>query len=398
MVLRAFLIFGLTLNALAHDAAFEEASYQRYLRSIENPAAKLDLPFTAFEQKLLVDALWDAQEDHALAINDKLDDLQGLALPLDQELRVAVLRFRAGEALTLDTLSHALMSAIPTDRELSVLVVSLRLDLQAMGLHHLVTLAEKHFPEPTGWVSASERPVGDQTQIAFDLWDYASPLTGAYSGGIKIYMFCRSNRLHPCMFALRDRDDRPVLNERGELWLQPSLGSSAHGLPSYQRNGNTPAGVLTIDGVMPAADQQISFGKFRRLILNFLPKSNSERATRTLLPQSSIDSDWWRPATVARDVGRNLLRIHGTGKRNNNPTSSWFPFMRTSGCIAQRENSYNGIDYRDQRDLLDVLMAAQGLEVNFENEARLKGMLFIIELNDEARAVTREDLAKAGIQ
>jgi hypothetical protein len=72
--------------------------------------------------------------------------------------------------------------------------------------------------------------------------------------------------------------------------------------------------------------------------------------------------------------------------------------MRTSGCIAQRENSYDGITYRDQRDLLNVLMAAQGLDVNFANEAKIKGMLFLIEIDDQNRAVTPTDLANIGIR
>ena len=66
--------------------------------------------------------------------------------------------------------------------------------------------------------------------------------------------------------------------------------------------------------------------------------------------------------------------------------------------MAQRENTYNGIEYRDQRNLLDTLMKAQGMEVNATNETAIKGLLFIIEINDEDRAVTPADLKKIGIQ
>src|SRR5690606_14102858 len=103
------------------------------------------------------------------------------------------------------------------------------------------------------------------------------------------------------------------------IWTNPALASSARGIPSYSRNGNTPAGILTIDSVMPSADQQLSFGKFRRMILNFIPKSKNEVLTKKLLPESSHQNGWWKPAVVARDVGRNLLRIHGTGKINKDP-------------------------------------------------------------------------------
>jgi len=98
------------------------------------------------------------------------------------------------------------------------------------------------------------------------------------------------------------------------------------------------------------------------------------------------------PSVVARDVGRSLLRIHGTGRINTWPDSSWYPFIRTSGCIAQRENTYNGVEFTDQRILLDTLMLAQGLEPKFENETRIKGLLYFIEINDQAKAVSVSDL------
>jgi len=393
-------LFSFFANA-QFTADQEELTYQRYLTSIQTNDTKFFFALTSPEQKLLVDALWDAQDDLQLDVKNALDSVVIEDFNLYEQLRLAVIAHRSGERRDWSELAQQISMGLLSDKELAVLVASLKLELFDMKLDALVEQALATFPEETRWVAASERPVGDQTAVALDLWDHATDLSrhnnGNYAGGIKIYMFCRSNRIHPCLMAVRDQSNAAVYYN-GELWTQPSLASSARGLPSYQRNGNTPAGVLTIDGVMPAADQQISFGKFRRLILNFIPGGNSERNTRSLLPVTSLDSDWWKPANVARDVGRNLLRIHGTGKLNADPASAWFPFMRTSGCIAQRENSYDGITYRDQRDLLNVLMAAQGLDVNFANEAKIKGMLFLIEIDDQNRAVTPTDLANIGIR
>ena len=161
---------------------------------------------------------------------------------------------------------------------------------------------------------------------------------------------------------------------------------------------NTPQGIHTIDSVMPSADAQMSFGKFRRLILNFIPKSKNEVLTKSLLPESSLNSDWWKSAVVSRDIGRNLLRIHGTGKINVDKQTPYYPFMRTSGCIAQRENTYDGVTYRDQRHLLDTVMKALDLAAIYENETQAKGILYLMEIDDKNAPVTLEDLSLRGIE
>ncbi|MFP5459166.1 MAG: hypothetical protein ACLGG7_10560 [Bacteriovoracia bacterium] len=399
------LVLSLGFLSFAAFAQFtpeqEEQSYLRFMKGLQSKNAKSLVALTVQDQKLLVDAIWDAQEELNIDVKNALETLVEEEFNLYEQLRLAVIAHRAGEVRNWADLEAAIITGLSSDKELAILVASLKLELYEMNLDTLVEQALATFPEETSWVSVSERPVGDQTALARDLWDHATNLSeyinGKYEGGVKIYMFCRTKRTQPCLMAVRDQDNNPVYYQ-GKLWTQPSLASSARNIPSYQRNGNTPAGVLSIDGVMPAADQQISFGKFRRLILNFLPGQQSERATRSLLPQSSIESDWWKPANVARDVGRNLLRIHGTGKMNQDPSSSWFPFMRTSGCIAQRENTYDGITYKDQRELLNVLMEAQGLDVSYANEAKIKGMLFVIEIDDKNSAVTPRDLAAIGIK
>jgi hypothetical protein len=112
--------------------------------------------------------------------------------------------------------------------------------------------------------------------------------------------------------VMKDINDQPIREASGALWVHPSLASSSRGLPSYTRNGNTPAGIFTIDSVMPVADQQISYGKNRRMILNFVPAAKNEELIKSLLPPSSHDKEWWKTSVVARDIGRNLFRIHGT--------------------------------------------------------------------------------------
>jgi hypothetical protein len=228
--------------------------------------------------------------------------------------------------------------------------------------------------------------------------DVTTYMNGEYVKSVKIFMFCRTNRLYPCLMVMKNVHGEAVRNEEGKLWSNPALASSSRGLPSYVRNGNTPAGIHTIDSVMPYADATLSFGKFRRMILNFVPKSKDESLIKSLLPVSSHESDWWKSGVVARDIGRNLIRIHGTGKINTDKNTPYYPFMRTSGCIAQRENTYDGVTYKDQRNLLDSIMMAMDLAKTYDNETNIKGILYLVELDDTNAPVALEDLALRGIE
>jgi hypothetical protein len=143
---------------------------------------------------------------------------------------------------------------------------------------------------------------------------------------------------------------------------------------------------------MPEANEQLWYGKFRRLILNFVFKTENEIEYKKLLPESSLSFHWWKQAMIGRDVGRDLLRIHGTSLINKNPDSNYFPFIPTSGCLAQREGIYGEQEYVDQRRLLDQLMISLDLSPVFDNETKIKGLLYILEIDDQKAPVTISEL------
>lgn len=215
---------------------------------------------------------------------------------------------------------------------------------------------------------------------------------GQYANGIKLFMFCRKNREQTCMFLMKDKYSNIVRNADGSIWSQPALGLSRKRLPYNKKNGYTPSGVFQMDGVMPEADRKIVYGKNRRIILDFPKKSPDETELKKLLPTSAHDKDWWKQGVVARDIGRGALRIHGTGMRNGDSESSYYPFVPTSGCIAQREKKYNGVNYQDQRLLLDKMMQSLELPAQFGNETKIRGLLFVIEIDDKEEAVTTSEL------
>jgi hypothetical protein len=195
---------------------------------------------------------------------------------------------------------------------------------------------------------------------------------------------------------LKDSNGFLHRNPDQTLWSQPSLGFSRHHKLYNEPNGNTPSGVFRIDGAMPDNDRSFAFGKFRRLMLNMIEKSQNESHQKLLLPPSSHDSDWWHEAVVARDIGRGLFRIHGTGVFSL-PGTHYYPFVGTSGCVAKRENSYGGVNYIDQHLFLQELLKVSGLPPTSDNELSIRSLLYVVNIDDGRGAVQVQDLQRFGI-
>ncbi len=391
----------------ASQAVLEETLYYNFQKIIldQSYTTKSSNGFSAFEQGLFVDALWDLVEENSPEAIKTLNEIQTFHYNTFEKLRIGILRLKYR---TIATLPQDLVSELElalrdtkTDLRIVYLIAAYEEELKNAGHLTLIEAASGH-REYFDIAPDVERRKELTTEVVGDIFhrspDVTTYMNGEYVKSVKIYMFCRSNRLYPCLMTMKNVHGDALRNDDGSLWTHKALASSAQGLPSYVRNGNTPAGIFTIDSVMPVADQQMSFGKYRRMILNFVPKSKNEILLRSLLPESSHDQEWWRPTIAARDMGRNLFRIHGTGKINNDPTVPYFPFMRTAGCIAQRENTYEGITFSDQRELLDDIMRAMDLGPSYENEPKVKGILYLVEIDDVDEAVTLETLVSYGIE
>lgn len=390
-----------------HQTVVEETLYHDFQKSIESQSnkSKSFAGFSSYDQSLFVDALWDLADDNSPAALKLLSNDVPLYYDLVQKLRLGILRIKYNRATVLPEETNAeIASALQSpqvDLKIVYLIAAYETELMKSGHKSIIELAKKHasyfdiIQDEDRVKEITQDEVADLYNMTPDVTTY---MNGEYVKSVKIFMFCRNNRLFPCLMVMKNVHGEPVRIENGTLWSNPSLASSARGLPSYQRNGNTPEGVLTIDSVMPSADQQTSYGKFRRMILNFVPKSKNESLIKSLLPVSSHGSEWWKNGVVARDIGRNLLRIHGTGKINLDPTTPYFPFMRTSGCIAQKENTYDGVTYQNQRNLLDSVMKAMDMVPTFSNEPNIKGLLYLVEIDDLNAPVTLDDLALRGIE
>ena len=201
-------------------------------------------------------------------------------------------------------------------------------------------------------------------------------------GKLSIIALLHHDRHRPGKILIRKSDGNFHLDKSGHLWSIPVLGLSSRDLAFNHSNGNTPQGVYSIDAVMPEANNPFEFGVHRRLIVNFLPEFHQ------YLPPSHFELDWWKQSVVGREMGRSLLRIHGTGRKNNNLMSPHFPMVPTSGCLATTEVNFMGIYQNfDQRKLLDTLMEASGLTISFENESKIHGLLYVVEFDGKFQAL-----------
>ncbi len=401
-------VFAFITPVLAAETpdVLEETLYHNFRQHIKTDVqSKSAVGIVPFEQSLFVDALWDMLDEDSHEARKVLGQIEPFHYDLIQRLRVEILKLKYEKAIHLSAELVAelenTLRAPEVETKLIYTLAAYEEELLSAGHSDLINLAKNHaqyFDIEQDQEKKRELNKNVIADLFYDSPDVTTYMNGEYVNSVKIFMFCRTNRLYPCLMVMRDIHGRAVRNGDGSLWTHKSLASSARGLPSYTRNGNTPAGVWTIDSVMPYADQQISFGKFRRMIINFIPKSQNERLIKSLLPESSHSEDWWHQTLTARDIGRNLFRIHGTGKRNIDPTTPYYPFMRTSGCIAQRENTYEETTFRDQRVLLDTIMESMDLTPDFSNEVKVKGILYVMEVDDQNRAVDADDLFQWGIE
>lgn len=367
-------------------AILEETLYQNYRHSIQSQDKNLKSGLVSLEQSLFIDALWDLVDENSIAARKVLKNIPTFSFDLNSRMRIAILKKEFDSYLVQD-LRTELLKQTPDEKLLLTMAGSEAIFKEAK-LDELIILAKGHDKYAEAFIKGDLR---EAHAIARDLFNHHP------QDQLTLYMFCRENRLYPCLMAMRNIHGNIVMNDDNSLWTQKALALSAKGLPSNTRGGSTPAGVLLINSVMPVADQTVSFGKFRRLILDFIPKSKDEKEIKALLPTSSQANDWWKPNVVARNIGRNLLRIHGTGKINTDPETLYYPFMPTSGCIAKRENTYDDVTYQDQRELLDMMMLALDLVPTYENEVEIKGVLYLLEIDNKEAPVTEEDLRAGGI-
>lgn len=343
--------------------------------------------------KILMDVLWDKYSQEIwtdkFELKEVLSNLPSHMLSSEDKFRLYLLKNRLGlvqleDQDLLNRFYKRLVSGQATRR--------------GAGLYYRygsevfkqvdVKMLNRLYPNVVKNIEVTHDSFRPKTKAELQDLVFRTPVSESYKNGKylnkpQLFMFCRHNRRYHCLMIMKDSNGELVRNTDGEIWSQHKLGLARRSVPYNERNGYTPSGVYTIDSVMPYADQQKTYGEFRRLIMNFIDPSEDESILKEFLPYSAHDKNWWKEGVVARDIGRNLLRIHGTGRKNWNPFSRHYPFVKTSGCIMSREGEYGDYRFIDQRRLLDQMMRASDLFPIYDNETEIEGLLYLIEVSDE---------------
>ncbi|PIP90313.1 MAG: hypothetical protein COW01_02585 [Bdellovibrionales bacterium CG12_big_fil_rev_8_21_14_0_65_38_15] len=398
-MLRIAIVFLFSLNIAQAGQKLEWVKEARDMQAKDYLLQKsFDKGLENFSQKELMDAAWDLITEDG--VNLDLNQLSTKAnFDLEEMIRTHAIEAWYGRPLprfneVVANLTLALNSGM-LSRRAQYLLLNHKDDLEkhyGQAIYGILEEAGRFDLADYNKAKTTKNMSKEQARAMF--WNAPDATTvydGKYADGIRLFMFCRSDRNFPCMMVMKDKWGMPV-EVNGKPWTQPAMAASSRGIPYNITNGNTPAGVHLINSVMPEANAQTSFGKFRRIILNFVAPSENESITKALLHESVHDLPFWRQANVARDVGRDLLRIHGTGRINGDPTSAHYPFRKTSGCISKREGAYPEATYIDQREMLDTMMKSLDLEVEYSNEVNIKGILTVAELDDTKAPVTSAEV------
>jgi hypothetical protein len=217
-----------------------------------------------------------------------------------------------------------------------------------------------------------------------------------------IYSFQRYNRDYPGMAIVQNADGRFMRHADGRLMVFQQLARSASNLPYFIKNGNTPQGVYSLLGTAVANNKLIGPTPNLQMIMPFEnkweryfqyptgmswnPATDSLQLYLDLLPPS------WRGAAFAREsfyagkIGRNAIIAHGsTIDPEYFRDKPFYPLTPTNGCLCAKElwNISNGrLLVSEQFNLVSAWNATPGS----------KGYLYVINVDDQQRAVTREDV------
>ncbi|MFY7901064.1 MAG: hypothetical protein ACOVNY_12830 [Chitinophagaceae bacterium] len=211
-----------------------------------------------------------------------------------------------------------------------------------------------------------------------------------------VYSFQRTNRNFPGLAIVQLENGLFVRDAKGTLLVFEQLARSASNLPFFLTNGSTPQGVFTITGVDVSTNLFIGPTPNLQLIMPFENDSiffegssnNTLEKYQQLLPKSWQNYSAMYETFYAGKIGRTEIIAHGTTIdvalfKNQ----SYYPFTPTLGCLCAKEiwNETTGkLVFSDQINLVNA----------FLQTTTSKGKLIVININNEAKAVTKNDIEK----
>ncbi|AFH48739.1 Hypothetical protein IALB_1028 [Ignavibacterium album JCM 16511] len=170
------------------------------------------------------------------------------------------------------------------------------------------------------------------------------------SDKIVIYSFQRLNRDYPGLVVIKKPDGKFLRDESGEIFSVPQLARAITELPGYITNGNTPEGILSIQGTDVSKNTFIGPSPNLQLVIPFevtpeiyFHKSIDDSVWyfdlyKNLLPESWQDYLPIYESFYAGKAGRNEIIAHGTtiAPQFYND-KSYYPFTPSLGCLTTKE-------------------------------------------------------------
>lgn len=212
-----------------------------------------------------------------------------------------------------------------------------------------------------------------------------------------IYSFQRWNRDWPGLAIVQLENGSFARDSAGHLLVFRQLARSGSNLPYFITNGSTPQGIYSIQGTAVSHNNLIGPTPNIQLVMPGEADSiywhNHYDSTLTaldnylaLLPASWREYTSMREAYTAGYIGRTEIIAHGT---TIDPEyfrdKPYYPLTPTMGCLCARENwniFTGGILQSEQLQLVNTFVSTSGTD----------GYLYVINLDNQSRAVDRQEL------
>jgi hypothetical protein len=215
-----------------------------------------------------------------------------------------------------------------------------------------------------------------------------------------IYSFQRWSRDYPGLALIQMEDGHFARLPNGKPLIFEQLARSGSGMPYFLTNGNTPQGIYSIQGIAITNNALIGPTPNIQMILPFesswekffpdhhhFPDDSLELYLQ-LLPASWRNYQPMMEAWEAGKIGRTEIIAHGTAiDPEYFKEKTYYPLTPTQGCLCAKElwNQSTG----------HLLVSEQfNLVSSFQSTPESKGYLFVVNVDDQTRPVTRSEVEK----
>ncbi len=213
-----------------------------------------------------------------------------------------------------------------------------------------------------------------------------------------IFSIQRSNRDYPGLLIIRKPDGKFLRDESGKIFSIPQLARAITDLPGYITNGNTPEGILSIQGIDFSKNVFIGPSPNLQLVLPYEvspQKYFHNEVTDTVWNKdfySNLLPDSWKnylpiyEAYYAGKAGRNEIIAHGTTiDPEFYKEKSYYPFTPSLGCLTTKElwSDVNGkIVESDQIKLMNA----------FNDAGVDNGYFVVVNIDDQHKPITFNEI------